>query len=205
MLKVDTLCKGLQRETGMPWDSANVKRSIANLLIKWNRYDSDEIISNLFSEECRADIAATVAAGKPLANAVYYAGKRQMIRHWKAQNAQKRGGVGAHKMDKETEEGEAPISYSTISLNSALSEDTTIEDTIGTDSEINANDAKDICRKIHNMLDPESQIVWAMMIQNRSCREIGNVIGKSHEMANRKMNAIRETVTKRKAMLLGKD
>lgn len=198
-LAIKVLCAGLEREYGIPFTDKKAMYSIANLCSKWSQYDSDEVISQITSPECIKDIINTFNSGKHIGNAIFYAGRRQMIRYWKMQNAQKRGGVGANHLNDESTE-----SVSIVSLNSAISEDTTIEDMVGNDNEIGESEAKDICNKIHNtLLNDEERIIFAMMIQNRSCREIGNIIGKSHEMANRKMNQIKEMILKRKGALIG--
>ena len=200
-LAIKVLCAGLEKEYHIPFNSPKAMYSIANLIAKWNQYDSDDVISNITNENCIKDILNTYSVKKDIGNAIFYSGRRQMIRFHKEMNAIKRGGIGAHNMGKENNDIEK---VSIVSLNSQLSEDTTIEDIVGNDNEIGESEAKDICNKIHNtMLEDEDKIIFALMIQNRSCREIGAIIGKSHEMANRKMNAIKEMILKRKGALMG--
>ena len=193
-LKLDTLLAGLEKETSLPWNNGKVKRSILNLFQKWNRYDRDDILSFLFSELCMKDIHATLDSGKDMGNAVYYAGDREMVRRWKMDNAQKRGGVGAHKMGEEVEEGEVSAPIVTVSLNAQNGDENTLEDMIGTDKEIGIFEAKDAVNYLHSLLSDKDKIILSCIIRDLPCREVGEIIGKSHEMARKDMERVKNRI-----------
>ena len=192
-----------QTRNGIPFSDKKAMYSVSNLMSKWRRYDSDDVIANLVDPMCISDIISTYhAKNNDIGNAVFYAGRRQMIRYHAKMNAQKMGGIGANHLGEDD-----AIGVTIVSLSSEIGENTSIEDSVGKDSISGEIDAKDVCNKIFNTVcdDEREKIVFGLMVKDHTvtCREIAETIGLSQEMANRIRNRIIERCNKRKHILIG--